>query len=264
MKKLRDVRKSVRALIRKIRQGMFSRWARISFSQECEDLLIIDQLGKLKKGFFVDVGGLHPKRFSNTYLLYKMGWRGIVVEPNPDAEKLFRKTRRRDIFIPEGVAASTGSMEYFRFEEPALNTFDAELASIRENEEGRRIKDRISRKISPLGDILDAHLPKGTHIDVMSIDVEGLDEEVLRSNHWNKYRPKWLVVEIDLSHANHGWIIDLPTHPTMRFLISVGYQAVIKTGRSIIFKRVAEQLPQLADGPDEPATVEYSEVAVAT
>lgn len=239
METIRIIRKSLRALIRKIRHGMFSRWSRISFSQECEDLLIIDQLRekKKKKGFYVDVGGLHPMRFSNTYLLYRKGWRGIIIEPNPDAEKLFRKVRPQDIFIPEGVASSSGALEYFRFEEPALNTFDAELARVREQEQGRRLRDRLSRRISPLSDILDSHLPEGTDIDVMSIDVEGLDEEVLRSNNWQKYRPQWLIVEIDLSN---GWIIHLPTNPSLLFLVSMGYQAVIKTGRSVIFKRVAD------------------------
>jgi len=238
---LKNVRKSIKSAYRKTRSSLFSPWARVTFSQECEDLLVHNQLRKRKRGFYVDIGGLHPIRFSNTYLFYLKGWRGIVVEPNPEAEALFRKHRPEDIFVGEGVAAASGNMEYHRFEEPALNTFDRELARTREETEGRPVKDRLQRRLSPLCDLLDRHLPQDTEIDLMSIDVEGLDDEVIRSNNWEKYRPRWLIAEVDLEHDNHGWIADLHDNATIRFLVSVGYQAVMKTGRSVIFKEVREQ-----------------------
>lgn len=240
---LKNLRKTIRSAFGKTRSSFFSPWARVTFAQECEDLLVYDQVRKRKNGFYVDIGGLHPIRFSNTYLFYTKGWRGIVVEPNPDAESLFRKHRPKDIFVGEGVASTIGNMEYHRFEEPALNTFDAALARTREETEGRPVKDRLQRRLSPLRDLLDCHLPEGTEIDLMSIDVEGLDDEVIRSNNWEKYRPRWLIAEVDLDHENHGWIVDLHENATIGFLRSVGYQAVIKTGRSVIFKEIREQGP---------------------
>ena len=53
---------------------------RYSFSQEGEDLLIDRMFDGQSVGFYVDVGAHHPTRFSNTYLLYLRGWRGINID----------------------------------------------------------------------------------------------------------------------------------------------------------------------------------------
>ena len=44
-------------------------------------------------------------------------------------------------------------------------------------------------------DILRRHLPPDTQIDLLNIDVEGLDLEVLQSNDWSKFKPKVIIVE---------------------------------------------------------------------
>mgnify|MGYP000559873290 CR=1 FL=1 len=49
--------------------------------------------------------------------------------------------------------------------------------------------------IRPLSQILDENLPTERTIDFMSVDVEGLDLDVLRSSNWAKYRPKFLLAE---------------------------------------------------------------------
>ena len=54
-------------------------YAQRSYAQEGEDLLLERILGKQGKGFYVDVGAHHPVRFSNTFLFYKRGWRGINI-----------------------------------------------------------------------------------------------------------------------------------------------------------------------------------------
>jgi hypothetical protein len=41
---------------------------------------------------------------------------------------------------------------------------------------------------------LDKYVPPGQEIDFLSVDVEGLDYDVLLSNNWQKYRPKVIVV----------------------------------------------------------------------
>lgn len=234
--RFKTLRKSLKGAVVKTRSGLFSQWARISFSQECEDLLLIKKFPRAKKGFYVDIGALHPVRFSNTFMFYNRGWRGIVVEPNPDVAKIFAKARKRDIFVGEGVAASSGELHYHRFTEPALNTFDPDLARLRE-QEGRLLIDTIKRKTSPLADILDRHMPKNQVIDFMSVDVEGLDDEVLKSNDWSKFQPAWLIVEIDPNREDDGSVAALTGDPTIEYLSSLGYVALMKTGKSVIFKR---------------------------
>ena len=51
-----------------------------SFSQHGEDTFIHEGFGRKKGDFYVDVGAYHPIRLSNTFLLYKNGWRGVTAE----------------------------------------------------------------------------------------------------------------------------------------------------------------------------------------
>ena len=60
-----------------------------SYSQNGEDLILIDYFNENPNGFYVDIGCHHPFRFSNTYLLYKKGWRGLNVDANKWTISLF-------------------------------------------------------------------------------------------------------------------------------------------------------------------------------
>ena len=51
-------------------------------------------------------------------------------------------------------------------------------------------------KAMPLSSVLDIHLPRGKSIDFLDVDVEGADLEVLKSNDWDKYRPRYIMVEV--------------------------------------------------------------------
>lgn len=53
------------------------------YSQAGQDLWVLKKVGN--KGFFVDVGAHDGVESSNTYALEKAGWRGICIEPNPEA-----------------------------------------------------------------------------------------------------------------------------------------------------------------------------------
>lgn len=50
-------------------------------------------------------------------------------------------------------------------------------------------------ELHPLSKILDNYLDRDTKLDFMSVDAEGFDLEVLKSNDWDKYRPTVLLVE---------------------------------------------------------------------
>ncbi len=54
----------------------------------------------------------------------------------------------------------------------------------------------------PLADILDEYLPANQTIDFLTVDVEGLDLAVLRSNNWQKYRP--VVILTETIHISPG------------------------------------------------------------
>jgi hypothetical protein len=68
-----------------------------SFSQFGEDRFLLRYFRDQTSGFYVDVGASHPFSFSNTYLLYERGWRGLNLEPAPDDFALLQRHRPRDV-----------------------------------------------------------------------------------------------------------------------------------------------------------------------
>ena len=235
-----------------------------SYAQSGEDIVADIELGKKKKGFYVDIGAYHPKMFSNTYLFYKKGWSGLCVDPNPKMEELFAKARPRDVFLNMGVGkggkAGGGrslhsgrddggeAVEYFMFEDGAANTFSAEQAKKNQEEAGRKLKGKRMVAVLPLKTIFDKYLPKGQKIDLLSVDVEGMDLEVLRSNDWKKYRPEIIIaedLEFDFDRYVNG--VRLPRSQARprndggvgvaKFLGERGYKLNDKTPYSLIFTK---------------------------
>lgn len=116
-----------------IKEKLFNSYATQSYSQEGEDIILRRIFECKTNGFYIDVGAHHPKRFSNTYLFYKKGWNGINIDAMPGSMVLFRKLRSRDINIEAAITNEKREMSFFMFDEPALNTFDKDLATERIN-----------------------------------------------------------------------------------------------------------------------------------
>lgn len=203
-----------------------------SYSQDGEDMVLrsfYEEAYKYK-GFYVDIGAHHPFRFSNTAYFYQQGWRGINVEPAPSLYKNFPKYRRRDINLNVGISDRIGKLRFFMFKEPAVNTFDPVRAKVLPFENERYILEKeLEIQTQPLKYVLDTYLPKGTQIDFFSIDVEGLDLEVLHSNDWNTYNPRFVLVEHDFN------ILEITKDPIFSFLHSLNYDLVARTKRTSIF-----------------------------
>ena len=181
-------------------------FGRVSYSQDAEDLLLKGFLwhtGKHTdyKGFYVDVGAHHPFRYSNTAIFYEIGWRGINIEPDPSLIKNFQIMRNRDINLNFGIANEEKDSNFFIFDDTAFNTFDEEIAK-KVNEQSCRMREQRIIPLRKLSTLLEQYLPKGQEIDFFSIDVEGLDLEVLKSNDWKKFSPQFILVETHLDETD--------------------------------------------------------------
>lgn len=205
----------------------------ISYSQEGEDLILLRIHEDKKFGFYVDIGAHHPHRFSNTYLFYKRGWRGIVVDPLPSMAPKFAKHRPRDIAVQRGVAANPAMLKYYLFNDGALNTFDESLAKKRLENPRWQLVSVADIECVTLTQIFNDYLPKNVDvIDILSVDIEGYDLDVLRSNDWSRYRPETVVVEcLDSS------LETINTDPVAVFMRTVGYSFFAKAFNSVIFRR---------------------------
>lgn len=206
--------------------------ANVYYSQEGEDILLKRLfINDGYKGFYVDIGAHHPTRFSNTYAFYLKGWCGINVEPNPDTFKLFTKKRPNDINLNLGVAQKSSLLKYYMFDEPALNTFDEEMLESRLKKTSYKHIKTIKVEVTPLSKIFDSYILQNQQIDFLTIDVEGYDLDVLKSNDWLKYRPKWILVEeLNLLDIES---LDFPIHYYMK---SLNYILFAKTFNTLYYK----------------------------
>lgn len=212
-----------------------------SYAQEGEDVLLLRLLEGKGRGFYVDVGAHHPKRFSNTYLFYQLGWRGINVDATPGSMKLFAAQRPRDINIEAAIACDSGDRTFYLFDEPALNCFDPALAQERTSS-GYKLVALQSVRTRRLADLLSAALPPGQPIDFLTVDAEGADLEVLRSNDWRRFRPRFVLVE-DLARSAEV----LAQSEVRAFLGDQQYRLCAKTLNTLVFQDAA---PQPAAAPE--------------
>jgi FkbM family methyltransferase len=230
------LRKIVPLSIRKLRLPAAPPLYLESYSQEGEDMVLHRFLGwKTTPGFFVDVGAHHPTRFSNTYFFYRSrGWRGINIDAMPGSMEPFRELRPRDINIEAAVSSQPTELTYHVFSDGALNGFDPDLSACRSQLKNYRIIDQIKMKTRTLAEILEQNLPVGCEIDFLTVDVEGLDLQVLKSNDWTKYRPSYVLAEDTDAGARWESINDLPVS---RFLREQLYVPVAFTGTTVFFKQ---------------------------
>lgn len=190
-----------------------SRVARVSYSQNGEDILLDRIFGDQSSGTYLDVGANHPRIDSNTYFFYLRGWRGVNLEPIPRFRRLFDLERPGDLNLEVAATEFDGEIV---FHEIANELDETGHSSVRED---------VAEQHRPLGFQVNSYSVPGRTIatlarehrieppDFMSIDVEGHEAAVLRGVAWADWRPKVLVIESiqSLNHepTHHEWEPDL-------------------------------------------------------
>ena len=160
------------------------------------------------QGFYVDIGANHPVFHSVTKLLYDRGWSGVNVEPTPSLHEELSRARPRDVNLNLGVADAAGSLTFFEVAPPrhGWSTFLPEMAAAYHQQGVASIERRI--EVATLENIFARHVDRP--VDVLKVDVEGLERQVIAGLDWAKWRPRVVLVEatwadlwehILLSHA---------------------------------------------------------------
>ena len=72
-------------------------------------------------------------------------------------------------------------------------------------------------------------------VDILSVDVEGFDLQVLRSNDWNKYKPNIIIAE-----CLNARFSDVNSDPVTKYLLGLNYSIYAKTGYSLIFQKLED------------------------
>ena len=177
---------------------------RTSFSQAGEDAIIRYLFADygLSKISYLDLGTNSPDYGNNTYWFYLNNSTGVCVEADSSLINRIKKVRTNDIVLNLGVSTSYEKEEYFYiFNQPDLNTFN-ELEAIEKAKSGKyKILSKKLVSLVSINTILEKYFTNCP--DLLSIDIEGLDLDVLKSLDFNKYPIKVICAETCLYSENH-------------------------------------------------------------
>lgn len=167
-----------------------------TFSQHGEDRYIADYFESRGKGFYLDIGASHPFRISNTYSLYRAGWRGVTVEPIPRLAKLHRRWRGRDELLAVAVGTTNGTVDFFEMTPSVLSTLDHAVAERYITEGKAVLYRRYPIKVMAVNEVFE-YATAIAPIDFVSIDIEGLDVSVVAAVDFDRFRPELICIEVN-------------------------------------------------------------------
>ena len=185
--------RSVRFALAELKLRVYNQMVLGSYSQFEEDLFLDRLTGGKKTGFYVDIGAFDPVRFNNTLRFYRRGWRGINIEPDQHQWDKFISQRPDDINLNVGAGNSSGKLMYYAMDPTTMSTF-SEIQVKKYIREGFYPVSKRKVPVMRLSEILSRYALHRT-IDFVSIDVEGLEIDVLKGNDWKKFRPHVLCTE---------------------------------------------------------------------
>ena len=183
-------------MIYKIKQFIRGRY-NISFSKSGDDIQLMKLINQTQPGAYVDIGCWDPIKASNTYYFYLRNWKGICIDPNPELKNLYKQFRPKDIFINSGIGSSNTYLDYYMFEESSMNSFSSDF--VLKHKDTLKIINKVNMPLYTLEEVLERNDISKWRLDFFDIDAEGFDLDVLKTNNWNKFRPKIIVIESDLS-----------------------------------------------------------------
>ena len=173
--------------------------ARLSFSQQGEDIVVfhvLHELMKIETPTYMDVGAAYPVRGNNTYLLYTTGARGVLVEPNPALAAQLRSHRPGDTVVAAGIGvADAAEADYYEIKgNPMLNTFSPEQVARLQRGKTESVVERVVKMpLLNINRVIMEHL--GRAPDLLSTDVEGLDDAIIRTLDLSRFRPRAICAE---------------------------------------------------------------------
>ncbi|MBQ6773244.1 MAG: FkbM family methyltransferase [Synergistaceae bacterium] len=179
------------------------------YSQALQDYFIDKYVFKRKQGgFFLDIGGNDPVKINNTYFFEKTrGWSGLAFEPMKTQNDKWKSERNIEC-LQCALGSSNGEIEFCEYEDHYMSGFSTEV------DYKGKVKTRYTVQVRRLADILEE---RGiTHVDFVSLDVEGAELGVLNGIDFNKVDITCFTIENNKGPERERRII--------RFMLDHGYK----------------------------------------
>jgi len=148
-------------------------YSKNSYSQYSEDLFLMEQLPNIspKNSIYIEVGANQPTQISNTYLFYRKGFHGIVIEPNREMTNLFRRFRPNDIHLEIGCSNINGILKFKNSTSSVLSGFTDDI---------KEMKGQSSWVPILTVDEIWCDAGEKQIVFLLSIDTEGFDLNVIK------------------------------------------------------------------------------------
>lgn len=209
----------------------------ISFAQAGEDRVLEFLFRSMGIGqiSYLEIGTNNPIDINNTYLFYLGGSSGVCIEPNPNLIPKIKKHRPRDYCLNIGIAAEEGELDFYIFDEAdaekGLSTFSKKEAEHVHNTTTIKIKEVKKIPVTTVKKVIEKYF-YGKAPSLISIDVEGLDLEILRSIDLHVVRPIAICVETVNFTQTHKKVKNTEI---IQYMESQGYFVYADTGINSIF-----------------------------
>ena len=189
----------------------------VSYAQNGEDVRIWHAFGpdrstkstQLAPHTYVEVGANYPRDLSISAALYDLGWRGLLIEADPNLAQELQRCRPEDTVVQVAAARGDGELRFFQVPGTGLGTLDEKEALAAAGRGFNVIETLVPTRAldSILDDFLE-HVSDPT-IHALTIDVEGAEVEVLGGLSLERHRPWVLCIEaIDpgtYAPSHHEW-----------------------------------------------------------
>jgi hypothetical protein len=187
-------------------------YSRFSYSQFGEDKVLRTLLPE-RFGEYLDIGSGDPKRNSNSYLFYRLGWRGQLVEPIVTLANRSISNRSRDVVHNCLVGESESEfVDFFEFAPTEFSTTDPHRAHDL-IERGFQLKSKYICRCQPVSSFVKPKSPLEPFF--LSIDIEGLDFEIIRTFDWTIFKPRVICIEDPFP---------FDCSDTQKYLVSLNYE----------------------------------------
>lgn len=162
-------------------------------------------------------------------MFYENGSRGINIEANPLLLENFKSYRAEDINLNIGIGGNDDKLDFYIMEDDTLSTFSKVEADLM-IAKGKKVSRIKKIELTTISKVLD-EFTNGIFPDFLSLDVEGLDYQILKSINFDKSFPKVICVEAaEYSSIGAG----ARRNELIDFLVSKGYYEYANTNLNAI------------------------------
>jgi FkbM family methyltransferase len=164
----------------------------LSYTQNLEDYHLSLAFAGQTSGTYIDIGAGHPIADNVSFWFYERGWRGLVVEPQPELAALYERLRPRDVSVCGLIGRECGEIDFHIVDRLHGLSTTVEQHAQRASTFGAGYRT-IRMPVMTLAQLCERH--SMNQIDFLKIDVEGAEAEVLFGGDWRRFRPKAIIIE---------------------------------------------------------------------